>query len=256
MWLESMPPPSPGTSCSPGCAWRRTRDPPGAASTPDRVAAAVRPGPCRSTPPAALGAGIGGCRDLGGEAGLRGLARHLHAAAVVTEFPAVIDAPHAGLFDPAEIERGAPVRTELGDEPGPAARGPVGDEALAQQLHPLDPPTRRQLAGQHDRGPVATEQIAHRRPRSGQRQQLVVFPIQHGRLLPARRERTPAAADVADGQKRAGRESTRRLGRPHEDCSDGHLAGTSNLVLRLPRNRDMRKTVLRYLRYLTMFAAP
>jgi hypothetical protein len=34
------------------------------------------------------------------------------------------------------------------------------------------------------------------------------------------------------------------------------LAGTSNLVLRLPRNRDMRKTVLRYLRYLTMFAAP
>ena len=68
---------------------------------------------------ASLLARVGRVLHLAGEAGLGRLARHLQALAVEAVLPPVIDAAHARFLDPAEVERGEPVRTELADEPRP-----------------------------------------------------------------------------------------------------------------------------------------
>src|SRR3990172_6358398 len=88
--------------------------------------------------PASLLARIGDVADLRGEARLRRLARHLEAAAVSGELPAVVGAAHPVLVDAAEVEGGQPVRAELADETGPAALAPEGDQGLAEEPDPLD----------------------------------------------------------------------------------------------------------------------
>src|SRR5207245_2208669 len=117
--------------------------------------------------------------DLRREAGSGRLVRHLQTTAVHPELPAVVHAAHAGFLDPAEVERGESVRTELADEPGPAALRAERDEPLAQKLHALHPAPGNKLAREHDGDPVLPDKRAHRRARTRARQQLVVFPAQH-----------------------------------------------------------------------------
>src|ERR1700731_3407397 len=66
---------------------------------------------------------------LGVEIGIGG--RHVDAAAVGVEFPAVIDAADAALLDAAEPEIGAAVRTVLIDDANHAARVAKREQLLA-----------------------------------------------------------------------------------------------------------------------------
>src|SRR5262249_4990116 len=107
----------------------------------------------------------------------------LEAPAAHPNLPPVIDAAHSRFLDAAEVERREPMRAELAHEPGPAVLGAKRDEALAEQLHPLDPSAGRDFVRKHDRDPVLAQEPAHRRTRAGPRQELVLFTAQH-RLSP------------------------------------------------------------------------
>jgi hypothetical protein len=66
---------------------------------------------------------------LGVEIGIGG--RHVDAAAVGVEFPAVVNAADAAFLVAAEPEIGAAVRTMLIDDPDHAARVAEGEQFLA-----------------------------------------------------------------------------------------------------------------------------
>src|SRR5205823_6451495 len=87
---------------------------------------------------AALETRIRGGAHLRREVRLGGLARHLDALTVQAELPSVVRTAHAALLVPSEVERSAPVRTELGDESRPPVGRAVRDHALAENLHALD----------------------------------------------------------------------------------------------------------------------
>ena len=132
---------------------------------------------------AALGARVGGQGDLVLEVRLRPLVGHVDAAAIRLVLPAVVDAAQAALLVAREVEGGAPVGAELGQQTGAPARGAVGHQVLAQDPHALDPTARRQLGRQHHGDPVLPHQIADERPRSHLRQLRVLFGGQHRRHL-------------------------------------------------------------------------
>ena len=118
--------------------------------------------------------------DLPGEAAFLGLGGHLDALAGHVELPAVIGAAQAALLVAAEPQRDAAMGAELVDQAVAAAAVAERDQPLGQQLHPH----RRavvlgQLLGQQRRHPVAAEQLAHRRPRTGLGDEIVLFLPEH-----------------------------------------------------------------------------
>src|SRR5262249_32988563 len=112
---------------------------------------------------AALLARIGDVAHPGGEARL---GRRVWGGATArrgSALPAGIGGGHARVLHRPEVERGAPMRAELADEPRASALAAEDDERLAEQAHALDAAARFDLAGLHDGNPVAAEEGAHHR---------------------------------------------------------------------------------------------
>ena len=113
-----------------------------------------------------------------------GAIRHVEDRAVDRELPAVIEAAQALVLVASERQRDAAVRTALFQEPQLAVAVLEGDQPLAQHLDPHGIAVRaRQLLGQADGMPEASEHVAHPGSRPYPAQQLVVGLGQHGFLL-------------------------------------------------------------------------
>ena len=149
---------------------------------------------------AALDQRIGGELDLLGEAALLRLRRHIHALAGHVVFPAVIGAAQAAFLVAAEPQRHAAVGAELVDQSVAALRVAERQQPFRQKLHPH----RRavvlgQLLGEQRGDPVAAEQPAHGRARSGLRQQIILFFPQHQALLGLRDQHRINATGLRSG---------------------------------------------------------
>src|SRR5262249_60224857 len=105
----------------------------------------------------------GAVARVAGDARLGRLVGQGETAAFVGDLPAVIGAGHARLLHAPDVERGAPMRAELADEPRASALAAENDERLAEPAHALDPAARLDLPGLHDGNPVAADAGAHRR---------------------------------------------------------------------------------------------
>ena len=116
---------------------------------------------------------------FGIEIGIGG--RHVDAAAVGVEFPAVIDAADAAFLVAAEPEIGAAVRAVLVDHADHAARIAEREQLLAHH----DDLLRRavgfgQFLRQQHRQPEPAQQFAHPRSRTAFGQEFVVLGAEHG----------------------------------------------------------------------------
>ena len=109
--------------------------------------------------------GLDADQVLGVEIGIGG--RHVDAAAVGVEFPAVIDAADAAFLVAAEPEIGAAVRAMLIDDADHAARVAEGQQLLAHDDDLLRRAVGfRQFLRQQHRQPEPAQQFAHRRARA------------------------------------------------------------------------------------------
>ena len=124
--------------------------------------------------------GLDADQVLGIEIGIGG--RHVDAAAVGVELPAVIDAADAAFLVAAEPEIGAAVRAMLIDDADHAPAVAERQQLLAHHDDLLRRPVGfRQFLGQQHRHPEAAQQLAHRRAGAAFGQELVVFCAEHGR---------------------------------------------------------------------------
>jgi hypothetical protein len=115
------------------------------------------------------------------EAALGGHRRHVHAAPVHVELPAVVGAAQAALLVPAEEQVGAAVRTHGIQQTHALVGVTERDEVFAEDLHAHGRAvTVGELLGEEDGLPEAAEEIAHRGPGAGAGEDLVVFRAQHG----------------------------------------------------------------------------
>src|ERR1022692_3015105 len=114
------------------------------------------------------------------EIGVLALGWLFQALAVESEPPAVIAAADAVGVHHAVGQRGAAVRTALGDDAVPAGRGLVQRPVLAEQPHGLGRPGIEILL-ERDRIPVTPQQRAHRRARPDAGQLYVLFDGEHVR---------------------------------------------------------------------------
>ena len=116
---------------------------------------------------------------LGVEIGIGG--RHVDAAAVGVELPAVIDAADAAFLVAAEPEIGAAMRAILVDDADHAARVAEGEQFLAHHDDLLRRAVGfRQFRRQQHRHPEPAQQFAHSRSRAALGQEFVVFCAEHG----------------------------------------------------------------------------
>ena len=125
---------------------------------------------------AALDARVGSDADLVHEAAAGRLARHVDALALDVEFPAVIDAAQPAFLVAAEEQGRRAMGTALVQQPDAAGGVAERDQPLAQEL---DADRRAvglgKLLGEQRRYPIAPHEIAHRRSRTGPRQQIIFF---------------------------------------------------------------------------------
>src|SRR5262245_33670428 len=119
--------------------------------------------------------------DPGAKAAFERLRRNVDTLACHVVLPAVIRAAQPALLVASEPERDAAVGAELVDQPEASVRVPKGQQPLREQFDAdRGPFILGQLARQERRQPIAPEQIAHRRARTGLGQQLVLRSRQHG----------------------------------------------------------------------------
>src|SRR3984885_1712514 len=108
-----------------------------------------------------------------------GFVRLVQALPIAAKLPAVARAADACLGRDAVSERGATMRTKLGDQPEPTLPVLEENEIFAEQPHALCPFVRHfHCSG--DRLPVAPQQITSRRSRSNACQHVVLLGSQHG----------------------------------------------------------------------------
>src|SRR5262249_6309024 len=99
------------------------------------------------------------------------------------ELPAVVDAAEAAFFVAPEKQRRASMRAVLAHEPDAAVGVAESDQLLAEQAHARRRRVgRRNFLGQERGQPIPTHQLAHRRARTGSRQQLVLLFRKHRNL--------------------------------------------------------------------------
>ena len=148
------------------------------------------------------------------------LGGHVDAGPGGVELPAVVHASQAALLVAPEVERRAPVRAGFREQSDASLRVAKDDEVLAEQPHALRRPVgRTELAGLHQREPVAAHQRAHRRAGAHPRQQLVVLGSHRGGILVAgRSNRVPAFAGRRPSARAPAASRTPSYGRPGRRC--------------------------------------
>src|SRR5438093_492043 len=112
------------------------------------------------------------------------LGRHLDAAPLAVEHPAVVAASEAVCFGDAVAQRHPTVRTALADQAEPASAVAEQHQILSKELDPLDG-VGVQIGRSGDGEPVPAQQRAHGSSGSNPRQALVLISAQH-RLPPFR----------------------------------------------------------------------
>ena len=130
--------------------------------------------------PSAVDAGIGGGTDAGLEVGVLRLVRHIEAAALGVELPAVVDAAQTTFFVSPEEQRCAAVRTEVGHQADLAGAVPEADQLLAEQHHPHGVAVWLGELGREHRGdPVLPHEGPHRRTGTDASDEFVFFLTEH-----------------------------------------------------------------------------
>ncbi len=135
----------------------------------------VRRAHIRPNDAAKLASRIGLDANLGREAGVGRFVELVHALARDIVFPAMPDATQAVLFVAAQPERSAAVSAEFIQQTDAAGAIAEHDQRFAQKFYSH----RRAIGfgyfpGQQRRYPIAPHGLAHRRARSGARQQIVL----------------------------------------------------------------------------------
>src|SRR5262249_54046753 len=129
---------------------------------------------------AALNQWIGFQFDLPRETAFHGFRRDFDALAGMVEFPAVIGAPQAALFVPAEPQRHAAVSAKLVDQSVAALAVAKSYETFRKQLDPYWwTVIRRELCAKQRGDPVAAKEFAHRQSRASLRNERVIPGPQH-----------------------------------------------------------------------------
>src|SRR6185437_6781662 len=127
---------------------------------------------------------IGFVLDRTAEILARRFGRLLQALAVHVVEPAVIDAAQPAILDPAVAQIGAAMRTMQVEQADAVFFVFEQHEFLMQRLH-FERRVFRDVGEHRDRLPIAAEQLAERRIRSGARHQLVLLFRQHPMPLKA-----------------------------------------------------------------------
>jgi hypothetical protein len=123
---------------------------------------------------------VGRLGDLLGEAAPGRLVRHIDAATISIELPAVVHASQAIVFVATPEQVRVAVRAPGVEDGRATAGGAEGDEVFAQQPQAHGGAIGfGELLGEHGRQPVAAEQVAHRRAGADLGDVLVFLAAQH-----------------------------------------------------------------------------